>query len=249
MKTIIQTAFTALTITGILTACSNTGNTEQNNSSTEETGAINKEASFSDSVAAKQTVKFDYENYRTNQLPQRWSQFFTGSGGTDWKVIDDKGNKVLAQQYSDNPNNHFNIVVNDSIKIQDMVLSVRLKGVSGKEDQGGGFVWRFTDKNNYYVVRANPLEDNVVLYKVENGKRSDLALVGKGKTYGMDVDKLGSGYNTLKLRVKGSYFTVYLNDKELFKVEDKTFPNAGKIGLWTKADAVTYFDDLEVAQY
>ncbi|CAG5074494.1 hypothetical protein DYBT9623_05181 [Dyadobacter sp. CECT 9623] len=244
MKTIIQKAFTALTIVGSLAACGNTG---QNNSSTEETGAVNKEVSLSDSVAARQTVKFDFENYRTDHLPQKWSQFFTGSGGTDWKVIDDKGNKVLAQQYGDNPNNHFNIVVNDSIKIKDMILTVRLKGVSGKEDQGGGFVWRFTDKNNYYVVRANPLEDNVVLYKMENGKRSDLPLVGKGKTYGMDVDKLGSDWNTLKLRVEGSHFTVYLNDKELFKVEDKTFSNAGKIGLWTKADAVTYFDDLEIA--
>jgi hypothetical protein len=121
-----------------------------------------------------------------------------------------------------------------------------MKGVAGKMDQGGGFVWRFIDADNYYVVRANPLEDNVVLYKVENGKRTDLPLVGKGKTYGMKVDPLGHDWNTLTLTVKDNIFTVFLNDKELFKVKDDTFTKPGKIGLWTKADAVTYFDDLRI---
>ncbi len=95
-------------------------------------------------------------------------------------------------------------------------------------------------------MRANPLEDNVVLYKVENGKRTDLPLVGKGKTYGVDVPSLGTGWNTLKLLVKDDLFTVFLNGKEIFKVQDKTFTNAGKVGFWTKADAVTYFDDLKI---
>jgi len=160
--------------------------------------------------------------------------------------LDDQGNKVLGQLYTDNPNGHFNVIINDEISAKDMELTVRLKGVTGNHDQGGGFVWRFTDKNNYYVVRANPLEDNVVLYKVENGKRTDLPLVGKGKTYGVDVPSLGTGWNTLKLLVKDDLFTVFLNGKEIFKVQDKTFTNAGKVGFWTKADAVTYFDDLKI---
>ncbi|MCD6354306.1 MAG: hypothetical protein J7L95_02045, partial [Prolixibacteraceae bacterium] len=166
--------------------------------------------------------------------------------GTDWKITDDHGNKVLAQLYSKNPDSHFNIIVNNKLIAKDMELTVHLKGVTGKHDQGGGFVWRFIDKNNYYVVRANPLEDNVVLYKVENGKRSDLPLIGKGRTYGTPVDKLGNGWNTLRLSVKGSLFTIFLNGKELFKVKDTTFPNAGKTGLWTKADAVSYFDDFKI---
>ncbi len=113
-------------------------------------------------------------------------------------------------------------------------------------DQGGGFVWRFIDADNYYVVRANPLEDNVVLYKVENGKRTDLPLINKGKTYGVDVEPLGNDWNDMKLTVVDNLFTVYLNNTQIFQVEDKTFTKAGKIGLWTKADAVTYFNDFQV---
>ncbi len=188
----------------------------------------------------------DFEEFALDQLPNSWSQFYQGSGGTDWKIVNDEGNKVMAQLYSDNPNSHFNIAVNDKIIAKDMTLTVRLKGVTGKHDQGGGFVWRFANKSNYYVVRANPLEDNVVLYKVENGKRTDLPLLGKGRTYGVDVPALGDGWNTLRLKVKGELFTVYLNDKELFKVQDSTFQGEGKVGFWTKADAVTYFDDFKI---
>ena len=190
---------------------------------------------------------FTFNNYKLGKIPSGWSQYNTGKGkSTDWKIINDQGNKVLAQLSSDNPNYHFNEIVFDGIKVKNVALTVKLKGVKGKMDQGGGFVWRFIDADNYYVVRANPLEDNVVLYKVENGKRSDLPLIGKGKTYGIDVEPLGKGWNTLKLTVINNIFTVYLNNKQIFKVKDETFTNAGKIGLWSKADAVTYFDDLQV---
>lgn len=192
------------------------------------------------------TTSFDFETFKAGKLPSGWSQFFTGEGGTDWKVTNDNGNKVMAQLFSENPNKHFNIVVNDQIMAKDMELTVRLKGISGKEDQGGGFVWRFIDQNNYYIVRANPLEDNMVLYKMENGKRTDLPLVGKGKTYGVKVPTMGLTWHTIKLDIKSNLFTVYMDNVELFKVEDSTFPNAGKVGLWTKADAVTYFDDFKI---
>ena len=190
---------------------------------------------------------FTFENYETGKIPSGWSQYFTGKGkSTSWKVVDDHGNRVLAQLSSDHPDYHFNEIIFDGLQLKNMELKVRLKGVHGKMDQGGGFVWRFTDANNYYVVRANPLEDNVVLYKVENGRRTDLPLIGKGKTYGVKVPKLGSGWNDLKLTVQDDIFTVYLNGKQLFQVKDKTFTNAGKVGLWTKADAVSYFDDFKI---
>jgi hypothetical protein len=189
-----------------------------------------------------------FENYKTNNLPANWTQGFTGKGnGTDWKIVDDNGNKVLAQLSSENPNYHFNVIVFDDISAKNMDLKVKIKGVAGDMDQGGGFVWRYTDINNYYVVRANPLEDNVVLYKVINGKRTDLPVLGKGRTYGVDVEKLGSDWNTLSLRVEDDLFTVYLNDKELFQVKDKSITTEGKIGLWTKADAVTYFDEFKLS--
>lgn len=244
MKNAFPLAFALLAGLAIL-ACGS----RQSSLTPEKQAEINQRAQFPDTLQPQAVWRFDFENMPIGQLPSGWSQHFTGSGGTDWKVTDDGGNRVLAQLYSDNPSSHFNIAVNDSISAKDMELSVRLKGVGGKTDQGGGFVWRFIDKNNHYIVRANPLEDNVVLYKMENGKRSDLPLVGFGKTYGVDVPKLGDGWNTLRLTVKGDLFTVFLNGKELFKVQDNTFSGAGKVGLWTKADAVTQFDDFEIKKF
>jgi hypothetical protein len=251
MKWIKQERFSLLVIFTaglVIFAYGNSVNSEENISQ-KKMHEIKKDAIFSDSLEQKQTVKFDFENFDIGKLPPGWLQYYTGSGGTEWKVTNDNGNKVLAQLYSDNPNNHFNIVVNDSIMAKDMVLSVRIKGMGGKHDKGGGLIWRFIDKENYYLVRENPLEDNVVLYKVQNGNRTDLPLIGKGKTYGVRVNKLGNGWNTLKLVVKGDLFKVYLNDKELFKVQDGTFTNAGEVGLWSKSDAVSYFDDFEIDIY
>jgi hypothetical protein len=190
---------------------------------------------------------FTFENCETNKIPNGWSQYYTGKSHiTDWQIVDDNGNKVLAQLSEEDVSGHFNEVVYNGIITKNVVLDVKLKGIKGERDQGGGFVWRFFDADNHYIVRANPLEDNVVLYKMENGVRTDLPLVGKGKTYGVDVPKLGSGWNNLKLTVIDDLFTVYLNDREIFQVKDSTFSKAGKIGLWTKADAVTYFDEFEV---
>jgi hypothetical protein len=190
---------------------------------------------------------FTFDDYEVGKIPSGWSQYFTGvSEITDWKIVDDNGNKVLAQLSEEDVKGHFNEIVYDGFKIKNVELKVRVKGIKGERDQGGGFVWRFIDADNHYIVRANPLEDNVVLYKMENGKRTDLPLVGKGKTYGVDVEPLGGGWNELRLTVVDNIFTVYLNDKQLFQIDDETFTEAGKIGLWTKADAVTYFDDLQV---
>jgi len=194
---------------------------------------------------------FSFNNCVVDKIPIGWSQYVTGKKGENpnWKIIEDNGNKVLAQLSEKNPNYHFNEIVFDGLTAKNIELSVKMKGVKGKMDQGGGFVWRFIDANNYYVVRANPLEDNVVLYKVENGKRTDLPVLGKGRTYGVDVEPLGDGWNTLKLEVIDNLFTVYLNGKQIFRVKDETFANEGKIGLWTKADAVSYFDDLHLIIY
>jgi len=245
MRSIVNSLL--LVIAAVLTGFS--CGSSQSRLSDEQMQEINARAPFPDSVNPAKTIGFDFEDYATGELPEDWSEYYTGSGGTEWKIADDDGNKVMAQLYSDNPNRHFNVVINNDIAAKDMVLTVRLKGVTGRHDQGGGLVWRFTDKNNYYVVRANPLEDNVVLYKVENGRRTDLPLVGEGRTYGVDVSPLGSGWNSLKMVVKGDLFTVFLNDEELFKVQDDTFSQSGKVGLWSKADAVTYFDDFEIETY
>jgi len=216
---------------------------------TTSTNSTNEKGSKSEELipVLDADTTFTFETHKPGKIPSGWSQYFTGKGEkTDWIISDDNGNKVLAQISEDNPNYHFNEIVFDGLKVKNVELKVKMKGVKGKMDQGGGFVWRFIDADNYYVVRANPLEDNVVLYKVENGKRTDLPLIDKGRTYGIDVEPLGNEWNTLKLTVLDSLFTVYLNNKQIFQVRDETFANAGKIGLWTKADAVSYFDDFQV---
>lgn len=212
-------------------------NTSQNNT---------VENSTSIAIAGRDTL-IDFESEIPGKLPTGFVANATHKAKKiQWNVIDDNGNKVVEQQ-AENSSRCFNLLILDSLAYKDISASVKIKANSGKIDQGGGLVWRYRDKNNYYVVRANPLEDNVVLYKVENGNRTDLPLVGKGRTYGIDVPPLGNGWNTLKLVVKSDLFTVSLNNKELFKVEDKTFTDGGKIGFWTKADAITYFDDLKIS--
>lgn len=239
MKTLI---INTLIIASLLSCSQATGNKTETTTENQSVATKTIQSPLIDTT-------FTFEDYETGKIPDGWSQYFTGKGkSTEWKIIEDGNNKVLAQLSSDNPNYHFNEIVYDGFKLKNVELKVKLKGVAGKKDQGGGFVWRFTDKDNYYVVRANPLEDNVVLYKVKNGKRTDLPLVDKGRTYGVDVDKLGSGWNKLKLTVVDDLFTVYLNDKQIFRVKDKTFTEAGKIGLWTKADAVSNFDDFKVKE-
>jgi len=242
MKTALKVLTPVLAFVLIAVACGNS-NSKTPQVEVQETSP---QTEMNEPVKQLASTGFDFENYASGQLPEGWTQYYTGPGGTDWKVVDDRGNKVLAQLYSDNPNGHFNIIVNDALSMKDMTLSVRIKGVTGNHDQGGGFIWRFIDKDNYYVVRSNPLEDNMVLYKVENGKRTDLPLIDKGRTYGVDVPTLGDSWHIMKLTVKDDLFTIYLDGMELFKVQDSTFPLAGKIGLWTKADAVSYFDDYVI---
>ena len=190
---------------------------------------------------------FTFSNYELGKIPSGWTQYWTGkSETTDWRILDDNGNKVLAQLSEEDVSGHFNEIVYDGFKVKNVELKVKVKGVKGKRDQGGGFVWRFIDADNHYIVRANPLEDNVVMYKMEKGVRTDLPLIDKGKTYGVEVEPLSNDWNSLRLTVVDNLFTVYLNNKQLFQVRDETFTKAGKIGLWTKADAVSYFDDLQV---
>jgi hypothetical protein len=182
----------------------------------------------------------NFEESAEGSLPKDWV-----AAVGKWAIVTEENNKVLKQSAA-NSGSTFNICVNDKLVYQDLQLQVKLKAAAGKEDQGGGLVWRYIDKNNYYIVRSNPLEKNVVLYKVENGKRKDLPLVGKGRTYGMDAPMETAKWHTLKVIIQQNMFTVLFDGKELFKVKDDTFKEGGLIGVWTKADAQTYFDELTV---
>lgn len=154
---------------------------------------------------------------------------------------------VVKQASTDATSYRFPVLVVTGLQAKDGALSVRFKALSGKVDQAAGLVWRYQDENNYYVVRANAREDNVVLYKVEKGKRASLAPRGTpAGTYGVKHEVPGQTWASLRVTFRGPVFTVYLNEKKLFEVEDQTFTAEGKVGVWTKADSVTLFDDLKL---
>ncbi len=183
-----------------------------------------------------------FDEVPIGQLPSGFSIPMTGSGTLPrWEVLAEptapsKPN-VLAQRARENSGEHFNLAVVDQSDYQDLEVEVKLKAVEGREDQGGGLLWRYQDPDNYYVARANPLEDNFRIYRVVKGWRRQL----QGANF-----KVTSGtWHTLKIVAKGDLMECFYDDKKYLAIRDKTFTR-GKIGLWTKADAVTYFDDLQV---
>jgi len=190
----------------------------------------------------------------TGKLPSRWIETMTHEGGPPrWEVIADTSApskpNVLAQLSQDSTGGRFPLAIYQGARFKNGTLSVKFKTVSGSVDQAAGIVWRYTDPGNYYIVRANALEDNVVLYKVEKGERLALAPQGSpSKTYGVKhrIPKLT--WSTLSVKAAGELFTVSFDGEELFKVQDSTFKGAGKVGLWTKADSATYFDNFEILQ-
>jgi hypothetical protein len=193
----------------------------------------------------------DFESEKAGQAPAGFVFALTGSGRPGaWSVrrddsSPDRGN-VLAQTDADSTSYRFPLAVFDDISTSDVDISVRFRPVSGRVDQAAGVVWRYRDANNYYIVRANALEANVVLYKVENGKRTDLPVKGSGRTYGKKAPVAKNAWSQLGVTVRGPLYTVSLNGQGLYQVEDATFANPGKVGLWTKADSVTYFDDFTI---
>jgi hypothetical protein len=136
------------------------------------------------------------------------------------------------------------LILKNDTNIKDGFVEVKFKAIAGSQDRAAGIVWRAKDANNYYVTRANALEDNVVLYKTVNGTRSALDIVGRKGGYGIDVRVPANTWHSLRVDFKASHFTVSFNGKQLFEVDDSTFTDAGRVGLWTKADSVTLFDQM-----
>src|SRR5206468_6078251 len=131
--------------------------------------------------------------------------------------------------------------------VQDGEISIVFKTVDGSIDQAAGIIWRYQDPNNYYIVRANALENNVVFYKVENDVRTSIAPKGlPSRSYRVKHVIPSGRWNHLKVSFTRAKITVFFNEEPLFEAEDTTFPKPGKVGLWTKADSVTYFDDFTV---
>ena len=147
---------------------------------------------------------------------------------------------ALAQEDTDRTDYRFPVAVADTPTLRDVSVSVRCKPVGGHVDRACGIIWRYIDENNYYLTRANALEDNVCWYYVQNGRRVEVKRVKV---------KVASGvWHTLRADMRGDHVEVFFNGTKLIDVHDARFPAAGKVGVWTKADSYTLFDDLTATE-
>lgn len=154
---------------------------------------------------------------------------------------------VLAQVSADPREDRSPLAILDAVSPRDADVSVRVKAVSGREDKGGGLVFRYRDEKNYYVVRTDSLHDDVVLYKVENGRCSPIVPRGLPPSQiGVKHDLQPNTWHILKVSFRGKRFQVYVNHRRILQAEDSTYSGPGKVGLSTKADSVTYFYDFRV---
>jgi hypothetical protein len=193
-------------------------------------------------IAVAETVNFD--DMKAGAPPPRWTATQTGSGTAKWAIEKDDSAPSKPNVLNQSGQATFPVCFKNDTNIKDGFVEVRFKPISGKEDQAGGVIWRAKDSNNYYVARANALEGNVVLYKTVNGKRSPLDIVGRKGGYGVKEPVASGQWHTLRVEFAGHHFKLSFDGKHLFDVEDRTFSEAGKVGVWTKADSVTLFDDF-----
>jgi hypothetical protein len=146
--------------------------------------------------------------------------------------------RAIEQSSTDRTDYRFPLAIFDAVAAKNVDVSLKFKPVGGRVDQAGGIAVRVLDADNYYVARANALEDNVRFYRVVKGRREQLG--------GVNIKVVGNQWHTLVLKAKGDQFTIGFDGKTLFTTADKTFAGAGRIALWTKADSVTRFDQIAI---
>jgi hypothetical protein len=166
----------------------------------------------------------------------------TGKGATgQWTIVSDstaEGGRALAQLSSDPTDYRFPLAIYELVSATDMEVSVRFKAVAGRVDRAAGIAVRLKNADNYYVARANALEDNVNFYRVVTGVRQQI--------HGVRTKVTSEEWHTLGIRATGNRFAVMFDGRTLFTADDSTFVGPGKVGLWTKADSVTHFNDLTI---
>jgi len=186
------------------------------------------------SVALAQTFNFDSAG--TGKSPAGWTATTTGSGEAKWEVVAENSAPSKPNVLKQSGEAAYPVCIKDDTSVKDGFVEVKFKPVSGKEDQAGGVIWRARDSDNYYVARANALEDNVTIYHTLNGRRVSFKNTNT---------KVSSGeWHTLRVDFAGNTFTVTLDGKKAIEATDGSIRDAGKVGVWTKADSVTLFDDF-----
>jgi hypothetical protein len=191
-------------------------------------------SSFSIGTAFADPANFD--EFKTGAPPPGWTPTQTGKGEAKWTVVADDTAPSKPNVLKQSGEATYPVCIKDDTSIQDGFVEVKFKPISGKEDQAGGVIWRCKDPDNYYIARANALEDNVTIYHTIKGKRTE-----KKRT---DMKVTPSEWHTLRVDFHGNHFAVTFDGKKAIEWDDDTFKDAGKVGVWTKADSVTLFDDF-----
>jgi 3-keto-disaccharide hydrolase len=197
-------------------------------------------ATAPDPPAPAKTFTFDKDPAGAPPSDFEFARTGRGSEGK-WIVRDDPeraGNRLLVQESADPTDYRFPLAVVKEGQYKDVQLSVRAKPLSGKVDQGFGLVWRYQNSDNYYVTRCNADEDNCTIYHTVAGHRR--AFQNKS------IKVAKNTWHTLKLDATGNHFVVWFDGTKVLDATDDTFKNAGKVGLWTKADSVIQFDDFAI---
>lgn len=185
-------------------------------------------------AAGAETVNFD--EFKTGSPPPGWTGTKTGKGNPRWEVVPDAAAPSKPNVLKQSGEATYPLCFKDDTSIKDGFVEVKFKPLSGKEDQAGGVIWRCQDSNNYYVARANALENNLTIYHTIKGRRVAFKNV--------DTRVAPQVWHTLRVDFLGNKFSVALDGKELLQATDDSLSRPGKVGLWTKADSLTLFDDF-----
>jgi predicted peroxiredoxin len=185
-------------------------------------------------LVSADTVNFD--NLKTGAAPPGWTATQTGGGTPKWSVEKDDSAPSRPNVLRQSGEATFPVCIKTETNLKDGFAEVKFKPVAGKEDQAGGVIWRVRDANNYYIARANALEDNVTIYHTIDGSRVAFKNVNTKVTSG--------AWHTLRVDFEGNKFTVSFDGKKVIEANDESFKDAGKVGVWTKADSVTLFDNF-----
>jgi len=185
-------------------------------------------------LSSADTVSFD--NFKAGAAPPGWTATQTGSGSAKWSVEKDDSAPSKPNVLKQSGQATFPVCIKNDTNLKDGFVEVKFKPIAGKEDQAGGVIWRVRDANNYYIARANALENNVMIYHTINGKRVAFKSINTKVTSGV--------WHTLRVEFHGSQFAVVFDSNKVIDATDESFANAGKVGMWTKADSVTAFDNF-----
>lgn len=187
-------------------------------------------------AAGDSTTRITFDRAALGSVPNGWNPGVTGDGTPKWSVLAENGAAAKHQVLAQTGEGRYPICVYTAAALENGFVEVKFKPVAGKEDQAGGLIWRVKDNDNFYVARANALEDNVTIYHTVKGRR----VAFKNTNL-----KVASGvWHTLRVDFQGAHFVVTFDGQQSIDASDSTFAGPGAVGVWTKADSVTYFDEF-----